>query len=364
MDGGAEFRQRSGWIAYGLTVGTSILLVGLTFAPLWQPLLLAAVLAGITYGWYDRLTRRLGDRPRVAAALMTIGVVLLVLLPVGALISLLLRQALEAAAYIRSALAEGGVEELVHRLPDGLERWILDLTERLPVDGDALSEQAAAGGWTLARVLGDLLTGLSWAIFGLAMMLIAYYLLLLDGPRLLRWIGSISPLPAARTGELFAEFRQVGRSVVGSTLVSAAAQAAVAVIGYLIAGVPNPIFFGFVTLLVALIPAIGTPLITLPLAALLLATGALWQGIFLALYGIVVVSMIDNVIKPLIVRGGTQLSGALVFFSLIGGLLAFGAIGLVLGPLTVTFFLAMVRFTRHRDPERPPLASPPPPAGG
>lgn len=352
MDGGAEFRRRSGWIAYGLTVGASILLVALTFAPLWQPLLLAAVLAGTTHGWFSRLSRLLGQRPKVAGAIMTIAVVLLVLLPIGALITLLLRQTLEAIEFVRSALAEGGIEELVHRvLPASLEQRILDLTENLPVDRDALSERAAAGGWTLAGILGDLLTGLTRAVFGLAMMLIAYYALLLEGPRLMSWIRTISPLDDARTGELFSEFRRVGRSVVGSTLVSAAAQAAVAAIGFVIAGVPNPLFFTFVTLLIALIPAIGTPLITLPLAGLLLATGEIWQGIFLAAYGIVVVSLIDNVVKPLVVRGGTALSGTLVFFSLIGGLFAFGAIGLVLGPLTVTFFLAMVRFTRHRDPD-------------
>jgi predicted PurR-regulated permease PerM len=351
MNGGAEFRRRAGWIAYGLTVGASILLVAMTFAPLWEPLLLAAVLASITHGWYVRLGRGLGGRPRLAGAIMTIAVILLVLIPFGALISLLLRQALEAIEYVRAALAEGGVAELVGRLPESIERRVLDLTESLPAGSDSLSEQATAGGWTVARIFGDLLAGLTRAIFGLVMMLIAYYALLLEGPRLMRWLRTISPLEDHRTGELFAEFRQVGRSVVGSTLISAAAQAGLAAVGYLIAGVPNPVFFAFLTLLVALIPAIGTPLVTLPLAALLLANGQIWQGIFLAAYGILVVSTIDNIIKPLVVRGGTALSGTMVFFALIGGLLAFGAIGLVLGPLTVTFFLAMVRFTQQRDPE-------------
>lgn len=359
MNGGEEFRRRSGWIAYGLTVGASVLLVAATFAPLWQPLLLAAVLAGTTYGWQNWLSRRLGDRPRIAASIMTIGVIVLIVMPVAALLSIVLRQALEAIAYVQAALAEGGIEELLHRLPDRLEQRVLDLGERMEVDRDSLSGQAAAGGWTVARIFGDLLAGLTRAIFWVVMMLIAYFALLLEGPRLLGWIRSISPISEPRTGELFREFRQVGRSVVGSTLVSAAAQAAVAAIGYVIAGVPNPIFFAFITLLVALIPAIGTPLVGLPLAGLLLATGNTWQGIFLAAYSILVVSMVDNIIKPLIVRGGTQLSGALVFFSLIGGLLAFGAIGLVLGPLTVTFFLAMVRFTRSGDPAP---AQPPPPA--
>jgi predicted PurR-regulated permease PerM len=324
----------------------AILLVALTFAPLWEALLVAAVLAGTTHRPYRWLTRKLGDHPRVAATLMTLGVIVLVWVPLTVIGAVVVREGIEAAAYVRAALEEGGLEELVTRLPDRIESPLRRLAAKLPVDAATLSEQAAAGGWTVARFASDLLSSASRALFGLAMMLIAYFALLLDGPKLLRWLESVSPLDDERTHELFAEFGRVSRSVLGSALASALVQAIVAWIGFAIAQVPNSIFFAFLTGVAALVPVVGTPLITLPIAGLLLATGNTWQGIFLAIYAVAVISVVDNVVKPLVVRGGMQLNGALVFFSLIGGLIAFGGVGLIVGPLAVTFFLAMIRFTQ------------------
>jgi predicted PurR-regulated permease PerM len=338
---------------FGLKLATlaifvfAIVLVALTFSPLWEALLVAAVLAGTTHGWYRRLTRRLGDRPRLAATLMTIGVISLVLVPVGAVGAVIVREGIEAATYVRAALEEGGLEELITRLPDRLENPLRRLAESLPVGAATISEQAAAGGWTVARFASSLVSSASRALFNLAMMLIAYFALLLDGPRLLRWLEAVSPLRDERTHELFADFGRVSRSVLGSALASALAQSVVAWIGFAIARVPNSIFFAFLTGLAALVPVVGTPLISLPIAGLLLATGNTWQGVFLAVYAIGVISVVDNVVKPLVVRGGMHLNGALVFFSLIGGLMAFGGIGLIVGPLAVTFFLAMVRFSRR-----------------
>ncbi len=340
--------------------GLALILVAWTFAPLWEALLVAAVLAGTTHGWFRRLARRLGERPRIAATAMTLAVIVLVWLPLAIVGAVIVREGIGAVAYVRAALEQGGLEELVARLPDRLEAPLRELAARLPVDAASISEQAAAGGWTVARFAGDLVSSASRALFGLAIMLIAYFALLLDGPRLLRWLEAVSPLPDARTRELLTDFARVSRSVLGSALASALVQALVAWIGFAIAGVPNSIFFAFLTGLAALVPVLGTPLITLPIAALLLATGNTWQGIFLAVYALAVISVVDNVVKPLVVRGGMQLNGALVFFSLIGGLLAFGAIGLIIGPLAVTWLLAMIRFARRdaEPSEAEPLAAP------
>jgi predicted PurR-regulated permease PerM len=99
---------------------------------------------------------------------------------------------------------------------------------------------------------------------------------------------------------------------------------------------------------VAFIPAIGAASVCLLAAALLLVTGHPYMALFLALWGILIVGLVDNVVKPLLIKGGMELHGAVVFFSLIGGLAAFGAIGLLVGPLVVSLFLALVRLY-HRD---------------
>ncbi len=340
-----EARTAAARIARGTVLALSIVAVVATFVPLWQPLVLAAVLASTTYGWHRWLTRRLGNRPRVSAMLMTTGLVVLLLGPIAGIVAVIVREAIYVAQVIQQSIETGGYQALIERLPEWLEPPASRLAESIRTFD--LGEEAAAGGVTIAGFVKDVFTIVTRVLFGLAMMLIAYVALLLEGPRLLDWAKGVSPLSRGPTAELLDDIRRVSRSVLSSSLLSALSQAVVAGIGYLIAGVPAVFFFAFVTGVAALVPAIGTAIVTLPIAGVLLATGQTWQGIFLLLYWALVISLVDNLVKPLVVRGGMRLSTSLVFFSLIGGLLAFGPMGLLLGPLSVTFFLAMVRFARR-----------------
>jgi predicted PurR-regulated permease PerM len=149
-------------------------------------------------------------------------------------------------------------------------------------------------------------------------------------------------------------------------------QTVAALIGYLIARVPVPFFFAAVTFFLALIPAIGAAVVCVVAALLLLATGHPVAALVLAIWGIVVVGLSDNVIKPLLVKRGMHMHGAIVFFALLGGLAAFGAVGLLLGPLIVAFFLAVLRIyerdygrpsDRPGDPGTPPQNKPTVPEG-
>ncbi len=132
---------------------------------------------------------------------------------------------------------------------------------------------------------------------------------------------------------------------------------------------PNPAFFGLVTFFASFLPSVGTAIVAYPLAGLLLLLGKTWQAIFLAAWAAAVVGLVDNLLKPILIRGGVQIHGVVIFFSLIGGVLVFGAIGLLVGPLAVSFFLAVVRFgQRDFAPEEPDASAddggpeePPPP---
>jgi predicted PurR-regulated permease PerM len=157
----------------------------------------------------------------------------------------------------------------------------------------------------------------------------------------------VLPLGKGQTRELLTEFKKVSYAVVVATLVTAAAQAAAALIGFLIAQVPHPIFFATITFFGAFIPAIGAATFSLLAALILLVTGHPYFALFLAIWSVTVVALIDNVVKPIVVRGGMNMPGAVVFFSLIGGLGAFGPIGLMLGPLTIAFFVALLRIYRR-----------------
>jgi predicted PurR-regulated permease PerM len=180
------------------------------------------------------------------------------------------------------------------------------------------------------------------------MMLIALFFLLVHGDALVNWLDHVSPLKKGQTRELLREFKRVSYSVIVSTIITAGVQALAALVGYLIARVPHPVFFAAITFFVAFIPAIGAGGVCLTAAALLLLTGHSYAALFLAIWGMTVVGLVDNVVKPFLIKGGMELHGAIVFFSLIGGLLAFGAPGLLIGPLIVALFLALLRMY-HRD---------------
>jgi predicted PurR-regulated permease PerM len=120
-------------------------------------------------------------------------------------------------------------------------------------------------------------------------------------------------------------------------------QALAALVGYLIMRVPHPLFFAGVTFLVAFIPAVGAASVCLAAAALLFVSGHPYKALFLAGWGVLVVGLVDNVVKPLLVRSGMEMQGSVVFFALIGGLGAFGTVGLLIGPLAVAFVMALLR---------------------
>jgi predicted PurR-regulated permease PerM len=181
----------------------------------------------------------------------------------------------------------------------------------------------------------------------IVMMLIALFFLLIDGPALVEWLVEVAPLAPGHSRELMTEFRKVTVAVLVSSLATAAIQAGVALVGYLIAGVPHVLFFTFFTFVLAFVPAVGAGGAGLAAAALVFFRGHAGRALFLAAWALFAVGLSDNVVKPYLIRGGVAIHGAVVFFALLGGLAVFGPIGLLLGPLVIAFFLASVRIARR-----------------
>jgi predicted PurR-regulated permease PerM len=329
-----------------LVVLATVMMVAIVVWPLWRPLLIAAVLAGALGPFHERVVGWVRGRRSLASLLLTLGTILLILIPLTALAIVAVREALEAVGIIRKTLQSGGVAGLIERAPDSLERYLEEAQKHIPTKLEEAQDQIASGGKWAWGALSGTLGVLGRFGFQLVMMLIALFFLLRDGRRLVEWMAKASPL-GERVYELTREFRAVARSVLGANFITGAVQAVVATIGFYIARAPSPIFFGLLTLFSSLIPSVGSALVTLPVAALLLLLGHKWAALFLAAWALVVVGLIDNLLRPWLIRGGAQLHGALVFFSLIGAIGAVGAVGLFLGPLVLTFFLAAVRIDRR-----------------
>jgi predicted PurR-regulated permease PerM len=311
--------------------------------PMATELFLATILASVLWPVQRWLTKRLRRRG-VAAGLLTVSVLMVMLGPLAAIATYVIRDGSDAVRFVLDTAQSEHMTQTLEWLPATARDFVTDAIARMPknlgeavgyvdIEGGKAAAAAAAGGrFTLHAVF----------------MLIALFFLLVHGDELVTWLDSVSPLRPGQTRELLTGFKNVSFAVIVSTVITSAVQALAALVGYFIAQVPNPVFFGLVTFFVAFIPAIGAGVVCLTAALLLFVTGHPYMAIFLAAWGLVVVGLVDNVVKPLLIKRGMELHGAVVFFSLIGGLAAFGAIGLLLGPLVVAMFLALLRMY-HRD---------------
>jgi predicted PurR-regulated permease PerM len=335
-------------IARAVLIGLSLVsvaLLGMVLYPFASALLFAAVLAGAFLPAFDRLTAAVGGRRSAAAGLTTAAVAVLIVLPVCLLAIILGREAIDAVGYVTDTLRSGGTSALIHKLPAPL-RALAD-TFDLSRDARGVQELAEAQTGRAAAAVGGVILATSNVLLQIGLMLVGFYFLLVDGPRLVDWVADVAPIGRARTYELLEDFRNVSEAVLFSSLATAGVQTAVALVGFLLTGVPQPLFFALVTFIVAFIPVLGATSVSLALAVLLYLTGHPTQALMLAGWGIVLVGFSDNLVKPLLMRGRMEVHGAVIFFALVGGLAAFGPAGLVAGPLIVSFFLASLRMCRR-----------------
>ena len=331
---------------YVILVVLSIALLGAILWPMAGAFFVASVLAGAFYPWQRRLARRLGGRTRMAAGIVTLGVLVAVVVPLSVIGTVVVTEIIDGVHFVRQTLAQSGVEGLIAELPEPLRGPAEGLLQQVPVEDIQLSQVSEQGG-RAAALAGTVLAATSSLALQTVLMLIMLFFLLVDGGTLVQWLSDIVPMPRGQFRDLLLEFRRVSHSVLVSSLATAAVQTAAALIGFFIARVPNPVFFAFVTFFFAFIPAIGAGGLTLALSLLLLIMGRPLAAGFLAAWAIFVVGLADNVVKPLLIRSELRLHGAVIFFSLLGGLAVFGPIGLIAGPMTVTFFLALLRIHRR-----------------
>ena len=342
--------QAARWTLLVLTVISLALLI-LIIEPFAAALFIAAVMAGAINPWYERLAAQLRGRRQIAAGLTTTAILLVVVLPLATVSVVLAKEISDGATYVRTTLRSEGVQGLVNDLPRPLRALAEKIVTQLPQGQGDLQDLSKQQGGRAAAAVGGVLSA-TWAVLiQLLMMLIAFFFFLVDGPQLVDWFEDVMPLGRGQTRRLLGEFRRVSVAVIVSSVATAAIQAAVALVGYLIARVPNPFFFAIVTLIVALVPAVGAGSVVLASAAIMYLGGHSYSALFLVLWGILAVGLIDNVVKPYLIRGGIELHGAVVFFALLGGLAYFGPVGLIAGPLVVSFFLAVIRMWDRDDAE-------------
>jgi predicted PurR-regulated permease PerM len=340
----------------GTTVSRSVVvllvaataLLAYTMMPIIKELIVAAVLATAVWPAQRSLTARLGGRRGIAAAILTLAITVAGVGAVAAVLIYVVRDGSKGVPLVSEALRSGDVSAFIDRLPGSVQHALHRAIDHVPRDMDELI--ASLGGDSGAvSSMRNAVTATGAIVVHAALTVIALFFLLARGSELVTWLENASPLGRSRTEELFATFRKVSYSVIVGTGGTAAVQAVTALVGFWIARLPSPVFFAAVTFFCALIPAIGGAAVSLVAALLLLATGHGHAALFLALWALLAVGLVDNLVKPLFLRRGLEIHGAIVFFALIAGVAAFGGIGVLIGPLAISFFLAAVRIYQ-RDP--------------
>jgi len=324
----------------------SALLVGAVAWPLASALLIAAVLGIVLAPLQERLARLLRGRPKLAATLLVLALLVLVIGPLVALSAVLVNEVTAGVKFVIETVRGEGFEGLMHRLPAPLEKLANEGLAALGDVGQFIESNIGTQAGRAASAVGSALAATGAFVVQATLMLLALFFLLVGGKDLLVWLEEVSPLGSAHTHELIAEFRKVSYAVIVATLISAGAQALFALIGYALTGVPHPFFFAGLTFFAALVPA-GAPIVCLFAALTLLVNAHPYTALFLALWAFLVVSMVDNFVKPYVMKGDVEMHAGVLFFSLIGGLAAFGMTGLLLGPLAIALFLALLRIYRR-----------------
>ncbi len=325
----------------------SLALVGAVAWPLASALLLAAVLAVVLDPLQHRLASKVRGRQGLASGVLVVAVVFVVVGPLIWGSAFVVKEASDGVKFVTDTVRSEGTAGLIERIPEPLNGFVQRALARLGDASAFLQKHATEQGPKAASALATALVATGSLVFQLTMMIIALYFLLARGRELVAWVVEVLPLRPRQTRELFSDFRKVARAVIVSTIITAAVQAAAAFAGYLIARVPHPFFFAFVTFFVALIPAIGAASVCLFAALILLVTGHPYMALFLAVWGVTVVALIDNVVKPYLIKDEVEMGGAVVFFALVGGIAAFGMVGLLIGPLAFAAFLSLLRMYRR-----------------
>jgi predicted PurR-regulated permease PerM len=318
-------------------------------SPLWQPLSWALLLGSLLAPLNVRIAARVGGRMRLASSITLLAAVLLFILPVATVAGAVAAQAAQLLHRLNGQMPDVGRSlslDLAH-LPwldrglawvdantsislEQLESWLVEGSKRL-------LETLVSSGSTF--VMGALGTAVSFVL-----MLFVLFFVLRDGPAVAQQVVRMLPIEDRRRARLGQHLTDVTRAVFLGIGLTALVQGILVGVGFWIAGLPSPLVFGVVATLVALIPMVGSALVWVPGVLFLAARGEYGHAIFLAVWGAVVVGMVDNFLRPMLISGRADVPTLAVFVGVMGGLAAFGFIGLFLGPIVLGLLVALFRY--------------------
>jgi predicted PurR-regulated permease PerM len=285
-------------------------------------IILAIWLSGFARDGHGRLARRLGNRPHLAAFLTVLGMTL-VLAPLGAVLTVLI---MDAVALVTSLAQSDQAHSILTSL----------VSDKNPNPEASIGELLAMQGERAFGLVRVIATSAANILVGLFIVLVGIYAMLVEGGRWYGWAEDHAPMGPKAVRRFAGAFVETGRGLAFGMVGAGVLQALIATAAYLVIGVPQALALGLLTLVFSILPLVGTAIVWIPVAAGLALTGRVGAGIGLAVFGIVVIGTIDNLARPWLTRyGKLQLPTFVVLVAMFGAIELFGGWGILFGPLIV-----------------------------
>ncbi len=358
-----------------VTFFSNFFLFGLLFLVLWgcyallkpylSTVVLAAILAVLFSPVHRRIEHAVKGRKNVAAFLSCIALTLLVVLPLLIVLVLVIQQGIESFKAIQ-AWSDAGNFESLSKLPLG--KHIADLTDTVydeiaPIVpglkksdlkfAQWLTQASKQVGSFLLQQSGSLIGNVTSLVANFFLMLFVFFFLSRDGSGIVSFVLHLSPLSHSREEEILRKIKEVAQSAVLGTILTALVQAIAGGIAFFVVGLPG-LFWGMMVGFASLVPVVGTGLVLVPATGYLLISGQYGYALFFAAWGVIVVGSVDNLLRPIFMRGAADMSTLLLLLAIIGGISYFGLIGILFGPLifglaTVLLYIYGMEFGHFLD---------------
>lgn len=302
----------------------------LVFKPFLIEIIAAMILATIFYPWYEKLTIKFKGRKNLASLALCLLVSLLIIVPIANFIVFTAQKSVDAYGTVTEFVNSGQLENVL-KFTSRLNMFDANIVD---VQGFLIDMAKRVNEWLVSGTTGFIM-GTTNFLFSLALILIILYFFFVDGKRMITRIMQLTPMPNKYDKDLFKKFRDVSLSTLVSTLLVAIAQALVAAIGFMIIGIPA-FFPSMLIAFASIVPPLGATLVWLPIGVYLLIFDSFWKGLFILIWGAVLVSLIDNIIRGYIIKDKAEVHPIFVVLSILGGITLFGFWGVIFGPLIIS----------------------------
>jgi len=313
--------------------------------PFLPALIWAAILATVSHPLFSALSRRL-RHARWASALTCVLLTVVIVLPALFLLLMLAKQSVSAYRVLQEHVSGGNLASFETLRKTSSYQWFLAKSKSLGMPEPDLSAVAAKGIGIVSEFLvsrsATIFSGITRTVINFFVMLLMLYYLLLRGPDMLRELRQLSFLRPEHEDRIIEKFRAIAIATFGGSLATATIHGIADGVIFLFFGLPSPLLWGAVMAFLSLVPVVGTGLVWVPLVVYFVLRGSVLKGILLLVAFAGVTIIVDNVIKPMLIRRGTEVDSLWILLSVLGGIGVFGFLGLFLGPFLVTLLLVLI----------------------